>query len=175
MSFIRQQCDEEVWNEVAKNMRPRPTIRRLVDITSVFKCGNQVDGDKIPARRDAVFEDYKDDLLSGKLWKHPPIRCENGEAKIEIILMKVPTRTGPCCTPSTISCHSYGLASHQVLHDLALSCTVSHKKIVKYGSFTKVLIPCNNPIPSTIAPIQIIHTEGFQGCLRSRVETQKLL
>ena len=25
-------------------------------------------------------------------------------------------------------CHSYGLASHQVLHDLALSCTISHKK-----------------------------------------------
>ena len=41
---------------------------------------------------------------------------------------KVPTRTGPCCTPSTISCHSYGLASHQVLHDLALTCPISHKK-----------------------------------------------
>ena len=41
---------------------------------------------------------------------------------------KVPNRTGPCCTPSTIFCHSYGLASHQVLHDLALSCTISHKK-----------------------------------------------
>ena len=40
----------------------------------------------------------------------------------------VPTRTGPCCTPSTISRHSHGLASHQVLHDLALSCTISHKK-----------------------------------------------
>ena len=35
VSFIRQQCDEEVWNEVAKNMRPRPTIRKLVDIMSV--------------------------------------------------------------------------------------------------------------------------------------------
>ena len=46
----------------------------------------------------------------------------------EGILKNVPTRTGPCCTPSTISCHSYGLASHQVLHDLALSCTISHKK-----------------------------------------------
>ena len=85
VSFIRQQCDEEVWNEVAKNMRPRPTIRKLVDIMSVIKCGNQVTGDKISARRDAVFEDYKDDVLSGKLWKNPPIRCENGEAKIEII------------------------------------------------------------------------------------------
>ena len=85
MSFIRQQCDEEVWNEVAKNMRPRPTIRKLVDIMSVIKCGNQVDGDKISARRDAVFEDYQDDVLSGKLWKNPPIRCENGEAKIDII------------------------------------------------------------------------------------------
>ena len=73
MSFIRQQCDEEVWNEVAKNMRPRPTIRKLVDIMSVIKCGNQVDGDKISARRDAVFEDYKDDVLSWKLWKNPPI------------------------------------------------------------------------------------------------------
>ena len=51
MSFIRQQCDEEVWNEVAKNMRPRPTIRNLVDIMSVIKCGNQVDGDRISARR----------------------------------------------------------------------------------------------------------------------------
>ena len=40
MSFIGQQCDEEVWNEVAKNMRPRPTIRKLVDIMSVIKCGN---------------------------------------------------------------------------------------------------------------------------------------
>ena len=85
VSFIRQQCDEEVWNEVAKNMRPRPTIRKLVDIMSVIKCGNQVDGDKISARRDAVFEDYQDDVLSGKLWKNPPIRCENGEAKIDII------------------------------------------------------------------------------------------
>ena len=75
VSFIRQQCDEEVWNEVAKNMRPRPTIRKLVDIMSVIKCGNQIDGDKIAARRDAVFEDYQDDVLSGKLWKNPPIRC----------------------------------------------------------------------------------------------------
>ena len=24
-------------------------------------------------------------VLSGKLWKHPPIQCEHGEAKIEII------------------------------------------------------------------------------------------
>ena len=39
-----------------------------------------------------------------------------------------PYQDGPCCTPSTISRHSYGLASHQVLHDLALSCTISHKK-----------------------------------------------
>ena len=85
VSFICQKCDEEVWNEVAKNMRPRPTIHKLVDIMSVIKCGNQVDGDKISARRDAVFEDYKDDVLSGKLWKNPPIRWENGEAKIEII------------------------------------------------------------------------------------------
>ena len=85
VSFIRQQCDEEVWNEVAKNMRPRPTIPKLVDIMSVIKCGNQVDGDKISARRDAVFEDYQDDMLSGKLWKNPPICCENGEAKIDII------------------------------------------------------------------------------------------
>ena len=44
------------------------------------------------------------------------------------LFKKVPTRTGPCCTALTISCHSYGLASHQVLHDLALSCTISHKK-----------------------------------------------
>ena len=87
---------------------------------------------------------------------------------------KVPTRTGACCTPSTISCHSYGLASHQVLHDLALSCTISHKKIEKYGSFTQLLIPCNTQLPSTIQ-IQSIHTEGFQGCLRSRVDTQQFL
>ena len=84
MSFIRQQCDEEVCNEVAKNMRPRPTIRKLVDIMSVIKCGNQVDGHKISVRKDAVFEDYKDDLLSGKLWESPRIPCENGEAKIEV-------------------------------------------------------------------------------------------
>ena len=71
--------------QVAKNMRPRPTIRKLVDIMSVIKCGNQVDGDKISARRDTVFEDYKDNVLSGKLWKNPRIRCRNGEAKIEII------------------------------------------------------------------------------------------
>ena len=85
VSFILQQCDEEVPNEVAKNIRPRPTIRKLVDIMTVIKCGIQVDGDKISARRDAVFEDYKDYVLSGKLWKNPQIRCENGEAKIEII------------------------------------------------------------------------------------------
>ena len=85
VSFIRQQCDEEVWNGVAKNMRPQPTIRKLADIMSVIKCGNHVDGDKISARRDAVFEDYKDDVLSGKLWKNPPIRGEHGEAMIEII------------------------------------------------------------------------------------------
>ena len=81
----KNQADDEVWNEVAKNMRPRPTIRKLVDIMSVIKCGNQVDGDKVSARRDAVFEDYKDDVLSGKLWENPPIPCENGEAMIEII------------------------------------------------------------------------------------------
>ena len=90
-------------------------------------------------------------------------------------IKRVPTRTGPCCTPSTISCHSYGLASHQVLER---SCPILHnfrQKIVKYGSFTQILIPCNNQLPSTIAQIQIIHTEGFQGCLRSRVDTQQLL
>ena len=70
---------------MARNMRPRPTIRKLVDIMLVIKCGNQVDGDKISARRDTVFEDYKDDVLSGKLWKNPPSRCDNGKAKIEII------------------------------------------------------------------------------------------
>ena len=57
-----------------------------------------------------------------------------GEGVVQIVheghvrVKKVPTRTGPCCTPSTISCHSNGLASHQVLHDLPLSCTISHKK-----------------------------------------------
>ena len=65
VSFIRQQCEEEVSNEVAKNMRPRPTIRKLVDIMPLIKCRNQVDGDKISSRRDAVCEDYKDDVLSG--------------------------------------------------------------------------------------------------------------
>ena len=75
------------------------------------------------------------------------------------LLKKVPTRTGPCCTPSTIPCHSHGLASHQVLHDLALSCTISHKKIEKYGSFTQTLITCNNQLSSTIQ-IQSIHTDG---------------
>ena len=79
VSFIRQQCEEEIWNAVAKNMRPRSTIRKLVDIMSVIKCRNQVNGDKSSARRDAVFEDYKDDVLSGKLWRNSPIRCENGE------------------------------------------------------------------------------------------------
>ena len=34
VSFIAQQCNEEVWNEVAKKMRPHPTIRKLVDIMS---------------------------------------------------------------------------------------------------------------------------------------------
>ena len=47
-------------------------------------------------------------------------------------------------------------------------------KIVKYGCFTQTLIPCNNQLPSTIQ-IQSIDTEGFQGCLRSRVDTQQLL
>ena len=51
VSFIRQLCDEEVWNEVAQNMRPRPTICKSVDIMSVLKCGNRVDGDKLAARR----------------------------------------------------------------------------------------------------------------------------
>ena len=49
------------------------------------------------------------------------------------------------------------------------------QKIVKYGSFTQILIPCNIQLPSTIAQIQIIQTEGFQGCLRSCVDTQQLL
>ena len=73
VSLIRQQCNEEVWNQVPKNIRPRPTIRKLVDIMSVIKYGNQVDGDKISARRDTVFEDYKDEVLSGKLSKNCPI------------------------------------------------------------------------------------------------------
>ena len=44
VSFICQQCDEEVWNEFAKNMRPRPTIRKFVDIMSVIKYGNHLGG-----------------------------------------------------------------------------------------------------------------------------------
>ena len=52
----------------------------------------------------------------------------HGKGLIKTGIATYPTRTGPCCTPSTISCHSYGIASHQVLHDLALSCTISHKK-----------------------------------------------
>ena len=67
MSFIRQQCDEKTWNEATKIMRAHPTIRKWVDILSVIKCGNQVDGDKIFAGKDAVFEDYKDDAFGGKL------------------------------------------------------------------------------------------------------------
>ena len=82
MSFIRQQCDEEVWNEVAKNMRPRPTIRKLVDIMSVIKSGNQVDGDKISARRDAVFEDYQDDVLSGNCGKTPQFDVKMGKPRL---------------------------------------------------------------------------------------------
>ena len=53
---------------------------------------------------------------------------------------KVPTRTGSCCTPSTISCHFYGLASHQILHDLALSCTISDK-------YSKIWLLHTNPDP----------------------------
>ena len=51
----------------------------------------------------------------------------------------------------------------------ALSCPILHnspQKIVKYGSFTESLIPCNNQLPTTIVQIQIIQTECFQGCLR---------
>ena len=33
-----------------------------------------------------------------------------------VAVKKVPTRTGPCCTPSTITRHSQGLAPHQGLH-----------------------------------------------------------
>ena len=61
----------------------------------------------------------------------PPTHPANqyqASSSSSIPLKKVPTRTGPCCTPSTISCRSNGLASHQVLHDLALSCTIFHKK-----------------------------------------------
>ena len=72
VSFIRQHCKGEFWNEVAKNMRPRPTIRKMLDIMSVIKCGHQVDRDNVAATRDAVLEDYKDDVLSGKLWRNPP-------------------------------------------------------------------------------------------------------
>ena len=53
---------------------------------------------------------------------------EEGGGTSEGPALSATTRTGRCCTPSTSSCHSYGLASHQVLHDLALSCTISHKK-----------------------------------------------
>ena len=68
------------------------------------------------------------------------VRCGQEELMVDVLVdtgaqvslvrrgKKVSTRTGPCYTPSTISCHSYGLASHQVLHDLALSCTISHTK-----------------------------------------------
>ena len=65
MSFIREHCNEELWNEVAENMRPRPTIRKMVDIMSVVKCGKQVDRDKIAARVDTVFEHYKGDCNCG--------------------------------------------------------------------------------------------------------------
>ena len=39
----------------------------------------------------------------------------------------------------------------------------------KIGFFTQ--LPRNNQLPSTIQ-IQSIHTEGLQGCLRSRIDTQ---
>ena len=45
----------------------------------------------------------------------------------------------------------------------------------KIGSFTQIPIPCNNQLPSTIQSNTKIHTEGFQECVRSRVDTQQLL
>ena len=65
-------------------MRPRPTIRQLVDIMLAMKCGNQCDGEKIAAKRDTVFKDYKGDVLSWKMSKTPSMRGEHGEAKIEL-------------------------------------------------------------------------------------------
>ena len=82
VSFIGQQCDEKTWNEAAKIMRAQPTIRKWVDILSVIKCGNQVDGDKIFAGKDAVFEDYEDDALGGKLSKDSPVWGEHGGPKV---------------------------------------------------------------------------------------------
>ena len=49
------------------------------------KCGNQVNGDKIAAKRDAVFEYCEDDVLSGKMSTDLEIRGEKGEAKIPLI------------------------------------------------------------------------------------------
>ena len=65
---------------------------------------------------------------------------------------KVPTRTGPCCTPSTITRHSQGLAPHQGLH--------FHKKKKKTPSHKPLQYPSTIQIQSTLqASVQ--HT----GCL----------
>ena len=85
VSFNRQQCDEEVWYGVAENMTAHPTICNLVDMMSVIKLENHIYRDKIATRRDTVFEDFKDAVLSNKLWKNAPIRGEHGEAKMEIV------------------------------------------------------------------------------------------
>ena len=88
---------------------------------------------------------------------------------------KVPTRTGPCCTPSTLFCVTLMVLLLTRVCMILPYPAQFPTKIVKYRSFTQMLIPCNSQLPSTIAQIQIIHTEGFQGCLRSRVDTQQLL
>ena len=69
-----------------------------------------------------------DDAAYLVAWAHSFMLFIQVTSASVVVLKKVPTSTGPCCIPSTVSCHSYGLASHQVLHDLALSCTISHKK-----------------------------------------------
>ena len=55
-------------------------------------------------------------------------------------IKKVPTRTGPCCAPSTITRHSHGLAPHQGLH--------FHKKIENNFFRQTLAIPKHNPNPN---------------------------
>ena len=48
----------------------------------MIKWGNQVDGDKMAARFDAVLEDYKDEVLGGKLWKNSLIHVKMGKPRL---------------------------------------------------------------------------------------------
>ena len=137
-AFFVQTCVEEV-----ENAEYVPPLKPLLSM----RVEDAVDEELDPRSRLREYVDSKRKLVVKKLCYAKPTRS-SWPLKQGRMVMKVPTRTGPCCTPSTR--HSHGPAPHQALH---------HKQMVK--------IAPSHRSPAAPSTIQIqIHTAGFRSTHR---------